>query len=163
MPQEIFIILGSPNSPSGKLSTISLGRLNHCLINYKKRDLIICTGGWGSHFNTAEQSHAYYAKKFLIEKGIPENAFLDFALSSNTVDDAVKSKSILDNLSPYIITVITSDYHLKRVELIFKQILKMYNINFVGVISDLPKNEFDTLLKHETKSIQNIIENGLYY
>ena len=163
MPQEIYIILGSPNSPSGKLSAISLSRLNHCIINYKNDDLIICTGGWGSHFNTAEQSHAYFAKKYLLENGIPKDAFLEFALSSNTVDDAVKLRPILAQLKPAVYTVITSDYHLPRVQLIFNTILEKYDITYIGVASNLNTIDFKTLVDHEQRALQWIATNGLHF
>ena len=55
MQQDVFIILGSPNSPKGILSDISKTRLNWCIENYRKGNLILCTGGWGAHFNTAEK------------------------------------------------------------------------------------------------------------
>ena len=35
---------------------------------HRKGDLILCTGGWGIHFNTGSEAHAVYAKKLF--KGI---------------------------------------------------------------------------------------------
>lgn len=119
MKKEVLIILGSPNSPSGKLSDISLSRLNYCVNHYQTGNLILCTGGWGAHFNTSEHAHASLAKQYLIENGILEAVFLDFALSGNTVEDAVKAKEILSKLDNIKLTIITSDYHVNRVKLIF--------------------------------------------
>ena len=163
MYQEILIILGSPNSPNGDLGNISISRLNSCLNLYKKNTLIICTGGWGPHFNTSVHSHASLAKNYLIDEGVPEKAFLECALSSNTVDDAVKIIPIIKNLSHIKLTVITSDYHLERVKLIFNEILKGFTITYVGVESNLPKNSYDAIIEHEKKAIHSIQENGLYY
>ena len=163
MKKEVLIVLGSPNSPSGILSGISKSRLNHCKNLYKKGDLILCTGGWGEHFNTSISSHATYAKEYLIEKGLLEKDFLDFALSKNTVDDAVKIKPIISNLKNVHLTIITSDYHLNRVKLIFTEILEEYHMEFIGVASHLEKDEYHTLLKHENAAIKSIKENGLYY
>ncbi|MEP1489670.1 MAG: YdcF family protein [Algibacter sp.] len=163
MNNNILIVLGSPNSPSGKLSDISISRLNDCFNRYKKGDLILCTGGWGEHFNTSKKSHATYAKQYLIEKGILEEDFLDFALSRNTVDDAVKIKPIISKLEKSKLTIITSDYHLNRVKLIFTEILKNYTMDFIGIESNLNKEKFQEYMQHETTAINSIIQNGLYY
>ncbi|HUH27034.1 YdcF family protein [Gelidibacter sp.] len=163
MKKEVLIILGSPNSPSGKLSGISQSRLNYCVNHYQPGHLILCTGGWGAHFNTSEHAHASLAKQYFIENGIPEVAFLDFALSGNTVEDAVKAKEILSKLENIDLTIITSDYHINRVKLIFNEILKNYSMDFIGVESNLDKDVYDALVQHETKAINAILENGLYY
>ncbi|MDD7885289.1 YdcF family protein [Flavivirga sp. 57AJ16] len=163
MEKEVLIILGSPNSPSGKLSAISISRLNYCANRYQKGNLILCTGGWGAHFNTSKNSHASIAKQFLIKKGLLEEDFLDFALSGNTVDDAVKIKPIISKLGKVKLTIITSDYHLKRVELIFNEILEGYTMDFIGVKSHLEQEVYNTLVQHEKKAINSILKNGLYY
>lgn len=163
MKNTVLIVLGSPNSPEGVLSDISLSRLNQCLSIYKEGTLILCTGGWGAQFNTAPQAHAIYAKAYLIEKGVLESDILDLALSSNTVDDAVKIKTIVEPLDQCNLTIITSDYHLDRVKLIFNDILKPFDLHFIGVESHLNKSHYDTLVKHERKAISSILKNGLYY
>lgn len=163
MKKDVLIVLGSPNSPTGKLSEISISRLNYCAKIYQRGNLILCTGGWGDHFNTSTNSHASYAKQYLIEKGLLEEDFLDFALSRHTVDDAVKIKLIIAELENIKLTIITSDYHLKRVKLIFKEILESYIMDFVGVESSMSQEEFDTAVLHENKAINSILLNGLYY
>ena len=70
MQQDVFIVLGSPNSSTGVLSKISKSRLNYCVSHFKNDNLVLCTGGWGPHFNTSEQPHASYEKKYLIENDI---------------------------------------------------------------------------------------------
>ncbi|MGW9684581.1 YdcF family protein [Flagellimonas sp. 2504JD1-5] len=162
--KKILIVLGSPNSETGELSAISKSRLDCCLDLFKKKSLVLCTGGWGPHFNTAEHPHAYYAKKYLLQKGLPESAFLDFALSENTVDDAVKAKAILAKIKEEVsLTIITSGYHLERVRLIFNEILDGFALTFMGVPCTLDKEDYDTLLAHEKKAISVILKNGLYY
>ena len=163
MKKEVLIILGSPNSPSGKLSDISIGRLNYCVDHYQKGNLIICTGGWGEHFNISKKSHATFAKQYLIEKGLLEEDFLDFALSGNTVDDAVKIKPIISKLKKIKLTIITSDYHLNRVKIIFNEILENYTMDFIGVDSNLEQEAYNALMLHEKKAINSIVQNGLYY
>jgi hypothetical protein len=63
--------------------------LDFCLEIYQKNTLILCSGGCGALFNTASQPHAYCTKKYLVERGISGGCFLEFALSTNTVEDPV--------------------------------------------------------------------------
>ena len=162
--KNIVIVLGSPNSESGDLSDIAKNRLNFCLQLCLNRSMsILCTGGWGKQFNTTELPHAKYAKDYLISKGLKENQFLDYALSSHTVDDAVKAKEVLEEIECGEITIITSDYHLERVKLVFDEILSGYKKNYVGVANYLPKETEHMLIEHEKESVKSIKENGLYY
>jgi len=161
--KEILIVLGSPNSPSGELSDISKSRLDYCKKVHNNGKLILCTGGWGPHFNTSKNAHASYAKEYLLKKDISKNDFLELALSSNTVDDAVKIKSILSHLNNIKLIIITSDYHKDRVALIFNEILSEYEMKFMGVKSNLDKEKYDHLIAHEKRAIAAILESGLYY
>lgn len=163
MKKKILVVLGSPNSPEGELSAISKCRLDYCKSIFKEENLIICTGGWGPQFNTTKQSHAHYAKCYLIKKGLLEDNFLESALSKHTVDDAVKLIPILAEFENPMVTIITSDYHLDRVQLIFTKILNDYQLKFHGVKSDLDKIVYNALVQHEKKSIKSINAHGLYY
>jgi len=163
-PKEILVVLGAPNSPAGELSDIAISRLDALVNLYSDGKRILCTGGWGDHFNTSTQAHAVYAKKYLLNQGIPEAAFLEHALSANTVEDAVKSKIILSRLDNPSIAIITSDYHLKRVMLVFNEIFKGFDLRFVGVESGFLTAEQQTKLRaHEETATRAIIQNGLYY
>lgn len=163
MQKDILVVLGSPNSPEGLLSDISKSRLDYCKHIHNEGQLVLCTGGWGAHFNTSKHSHASYAKAYLIKNGLLEKDFLEFALSGHTVDDAVKVKPILSRFHNPNVIIITSDYHIERVKLIFEEILAAYKLEFVGVESNIDKEQFQLLVKHEKKRIHTIKENGLYY
>jgi len=131
---------------------------------YTENKKILCTGGWGNHFNTSPLAHAVYSKAYLRKKGIPEHAFIELALSANTVEDAVKSKIILSRLDNPGITIITSDFHLERVKLIFNEVLKGFEFQFKAVHSDfLDSKEREKLVAHEQAGIRTIIQNGLYF
>ena len=69
---EVIVVLGSPNFPDGTLGPIALDRLQVCLSIFNpKKHKILCTGGFGAHFNTSPVAHANYLKDFLILKGVP--------------------------------------------------------------------------------------------
>lgn len=163
MNQRILIVLGAPNSPEGILSATAKNRLDLCFKIFSENDLILCTGGWGKQFNISDKPHAYYAKKYLLKKGIVESSFSNFALSSNTVDDAVKSKEIISEYNHPRLLVITSDFHLNRAKLIFEEILSEDAISFVGAENNLSEQQLKQAVEHENKSIDHITKNGLYY
>lgn len=161
---KILIVLGSPNSDDGKLGAIALDRLDRCFeIFNSSENQIICTGGFGPQFNTTSKAHAVYAKKYLISKGIPEASFLSHALSSNTVEDAVKVKEILAKHNFDSLVVISSDFHLDRVRLIFDEILEGCSKEYIGVRHNFPSIFVDKLVEHEKKAIDNIVKAGLKY
>ena len=163
MIKEVLIVLGAPNSPAGKLSKISKSRLDYCANLFSPGKLILCTGGWGQHFNTSKEAHAVYSKRYLLNKGLSEKSFLDNALSENTVDDAVKTAAIVSSFEEVTLTVITSEYHLERVKLVFNEVLAGFKINYEGVPNPVTGKELKALIEHEQKAIAGIKKNGLYY
>ena len=160
--KEVLIVLASPNSPQGKLGDIALDRLNCCLSMFNpKENLILCTGGFGKNFNITNKPHAEYAIEYLVGKGINKAFFMGIAMSSNTVDDAVKVKEILSN-SKFSVKIITSDFHLERVKIIFEQILIGVQKEYYGVGHKLSIKIKHELLEHEKKAIEEIEKNGIY-
>lgn len=160
--QEIVIVLGAPNSTTGELSSIAQSRLNHCVSIYKTGMRVLCTGGWGEQFNTTPTAHAEYAKNYLIKKGIPVGSFLDSVYSANSVEDAVKTKQVINGIDAKLM-IITSDYHLERIKLIFNKVLSTYECSYIGVKTGLPDGELDKLIAHEKQAVTSILNNGLYY
>jgi uncharacterized SAM-binding protein YcdF (DUF218 family) len=162
--KNAIILLGSPNSPKGRLSKIAIGRAKKCLeIFNPDLDMILCTGGFGVHFNTSDKPHAAYLKRYLVRKGIAENAFLPFANSSNTVQDATKSKEILLEFGATKATIITTEYHLRRVQLIFDEILAKIVKTYIGIPNNMSLKSLQKFEQHEEKAVAGILRDGLYY
>ena len=161
---EVIVVLGSPNFPDGTLGPIALDRIKDCLgIFDPTKHKILCTGGFGAHFNTSPVAHANYLKDFLIQKGVPSTAFLPLALSSNTVEDAVMSKSILKEVEYKNLIILTSEYHLARVKFIFTEILKDFNLSFNAVTHHSIDDVLEPLIQHEKVAMDLLNSNGLYY
>jgi len=161
---EVIVVLGSPNFPDGTLGPIALDRLQGCLTIFDPiQHKILCTGGFGAHFNTSPIAHANYLKNFLIEKGVPPTAFLPLVFSSNTVEDAVMSLSILKHYEFKDLLIITSEYHLARVEFIFTEILKDFVLNFKTVKHHSIDDLLEPLIQHEKVAMEQLKSNGLYY
>jgi uncharacterized SAM-binding protein YcdF (DUF218 family) len=162
--KNVIILLGSPNSSKGWLSKIAIGRAKKCLeIFNPDTDIILCTGGFGVHFNTSDKPHTAYLKRYLMRQGIAENAFLPFANSSNTVQDATKSKEILIEFGATKAMIITTEYHLKRVQLIFDEILSDIEKTYVGVPNNMTLKSLQKFEQHEEKAVAGILRDGLYY
>lgn len=162
--KNVIILLGSPNSAKGRLSKIAIGRAKKCLeIFNPKTDEILCTGGFGLHFNVTSTPHADYLKRYLIKKGIASTHFLRFANSSNTVQDATKSKEILLENDIKKVSIITTEYHLERIQLIFNEILSAFDKSYFAVPNNMSKKSLKKFETHEADAINEILKNGLYY
>lgn len=159
---HIILVLGAPNDESGNLSQIALDRLEcaYSLYTNNEHTRILCTGGFGEHFNKSIQPHAYHAKRFLISKGVREADFLEFASSSNTVEDFRKSKSIIEKESPAILLIVTSDFHMERVKILHDLILNYPAVVFIPAKSSLMEIELIPLINHEKKAIKQLRDNN---
>lgn len=160
----VIIVLGSPNFPDGTLGPIAIDRLRACISIFNSQiHKILCTGGYGAHFNTSALPHSYYLKNYLIKNGIPENSFLPEVFSSNTVEDAVMSEVILQDYDFKDLLIITSQYHQARVKFIFTKILKGFSINYWTVTHQDIDEQLIPLINHEKKALHQIKSNGLYF
>lgn len=140
---DVIIILGSPNDEKGNLSNIALSRCNHAIEvhSFYPDASILCTGGFGEHFNTTKKAHGFYTSNYLKSKGIPESRFLDIALSSYTFEDATLSRPILYSVNAKNIILITSDFHMERAFLLFSHIMPDINFKKSPSKTFLPENE----------------------
>ncbi len=156
---NIMLVLGAPNSDTGKLSEIAINRLDTAQRFYTHNQdfYICCTGGFGLHFNTTATPHAQYAKQYLIDKGISEQKFLELVLSSHTMEDALLAKPLVEKYTPRTVVVITSDFHMKRASLFFKHVFKHQNLIFVEALSTLDLTTLETLKAHEVKAIERFL------
>ncbi len=130
----VLIVLGSPNDASGRLSSIALQRLGRAQTEHARHPdyPILLTGGFGAHFNQSERPHAEHARAFLVSQGVPRDAFLEFALSSNTIEDASFSEPIVERIRPGCLVVITSDFHLPRARHVFDRVFGTLPVRYVG-------------------------------
>lgn len=161
---ELIVVLGSPNFPDGTLGPIAIDRLHGCMSIFDpEKHKILCTGGFGSHFNTSPFAHANYLKNFLIENSVPENAFLPLALSGNTVEDAVMSKLILKDYEFKDLLIITSEYHVARVKFIFSEVLIGFILSFKAVKHHSMDDILEPLIRHEKLAMDQLHLHGLYY
>jgi len=161
--EGLIIILGNTNSKKGKLSSIAKERLDLGYKTFlkKKTYKILLTGGFGDHFNKAKSPHAHYAKQYLIKKGLPRSCFVKFAMSSNTVEDALFSEELIERYEPDKLIVITSDFHKARVKFIFNYFIDK-KITFLTSKTNTSENKLRKLKTHEKHALKILRKNGIY-
>jgi uncharacterized SAM-binding protein YcdF (DUF218 family) len=151
-----ILVLGSINDEHGVLSPISQSRCDKALEVYQANpsSYLLCTGGFGENFNVTSLPHAVYTRRYLCTKGIAQDTFLEIAPSRFTVEDATLSKPILLTNGCSNLIVVTSDFHMDRVKLIFNHFLPEFDIEFVEADTPLPKTAVQRLVAHEVFAIE---------
>jgi uncharacterized SAM-binding protein YcdF (DUF218 family) len=102
-------------------------------------DILTMSGNHGSTDKDAIYTQAEAMKRYAIELGVPERYILKEEYSLDTISQAVfvREKVLVPNNFGDII-VLSSDYHMDRIEKIFDLILgNDFDINFIGVYTDL--------------------------
>jgi uncharacterized SAM-binding protein YcdF (DUF218 family) len=144
---DVGILLGgfTKSTKTGKLEVNERGdRLVQTIALYKKGIIkkIMISGGSGKLFGE-ENLEADLTYSYLKEIGVADSAIIRENKSRNTIENAKYSLEILNKINPQAkILVISSAWHLPRVEMIFNKIAKRklnyYPTDFLG------KTDFDT-------------------
>ncbi|MNG67772.1 hypothetical protein D3C87_736970 [compost metagenome] len=153
---NIILVLGAPNDAQGNLSQMAQDRLN-CALNLHLANpgfRILCTGGFGAHFNTTERPHYFYAYQFLIERGIPEQALEEGILSTNTITDFQLVKELVLLKKPDLLIVITSDFHMERAQILYRRYIGYSKVVFIPAVSSLSEEELAPLIAHESRAVK---------
>lgn len=164
--QVFILILGSPNDEAGNLSEMGKGRVRLGFETYRTlagNDCrLLLTGGYGEHFNTTPQPHAYYTRKLLLEMGVPAEHIVEFAESRNTVDDALQSRPIVEKYGVERLVVVSSDFHMTRVRFVFERVFPDKQLEFLGAhyLESCTAEERDRLLAHEARELTSLKERG---
>jgi uncharacterized SAM-binding protein YcdF (DUF218 family) len=150
-----IVVLGSPNDNFGNLSTIAISRADKAYSEFCSTDdcKVLCTGGFGQHFNTTDVPHGKYVQNYLISKGVLKSSFIGIALSSFTIEDATLSKLILEKNSIMQVVLVTSDYHMNRARLVFSQIQPSIKFTYSEAKILMDSNSYKKLQQHEQKAI----------
>jgi uncharacterized SAM-binding protein YcdF (DUF218 family) len=156
--EGLVLILGEANDDGGNLSEISISRLEKGIEACKSNPgyKILCTGGFGEHFNRTDLPQAAYAVRYLQEHGIPLEDIVEIAESRDTKEDATKARKIVDNYKITNLIVVSSDYHMGRVRRIFEHVFAGYKIQFLESKTAVPKKERDKLIAHEKSAMKRL-------
>ncbi|ESP94747.1 MULTISPECIES: YdcF family protein [Pseudoalteromonas] len=148
---SVIIVLGHKNDQYGQLSPLSIARCQLALdvLDSDQTSKIICTGGFGKNFNQTKASHAKYNRQYLIRHGVAQNQFLEDAHSRFTIEDATLTYPLLSMHKATKIIIISSDFHIPRVKLIFDFVMPSIDKTYLPANSPASQKELLRLQQHE--------------
>ncbi|AOT15596.1 YdcF family protein [Pseudoalteromonas luteoviolacea] len=148
---KVIIVLGHKNDNQGHLSPLSIARCELALELFKSQQnsRLICTGGFGANFNQTAIAHADINQQYLINNGIKAAHFLPNALSRFTIEDATLTYPILKQLNVPQVDIISSGFHISRVQLIFDRVMPSIIKNYLSAPSPISSQALHRLEKHE--------------
>ena len=129
---KTILLLGASNDANGELSQMAIDRLECAYSIYANNPDIrfLCTGGFGEHFNTTQMPHAEYLRQWLLLKGVMNCMSID------------------------LLIVVTSDFHVERVRMLYEMFIRHENVIFIPATSALSSNELHARMAYEEKAIQ---------
>jgi len=157
--ENLIVILGHANDLQGKLSEIAISRLDAGVEVYheEQRPSILLTGGFGEHFNQTKLAHAFYAKKYLSSNNILSESILNpFILSSNTIEDGLFAKPVIEDIAPKQVFLITSEFHMPRALFIFQRELRLMKIKGCPSHSPISPSILVELSAHESRQLSRL-------
>ena len=147
-----IMVLPSGIKENGKLSEFTEKRLNKALSLWSKKrrnfDYLVLCGKYSVLVNKelkyteARQMYKQAKKKVKKSKILLENK------STDTVLNFIESLELIENKGIKEITIVTSEFHVPRVEYVAKGILRGVKIKIAGV-SDGKEKEISSILKEK--------------
>jgi uncharacterized SAM-binding protein YcdF (DUF218 family) len=121
---------------------------------------LLATGGYGGHFNTTPLPHAHYVVQHMLAQGVATEDLLPIVESRHTVDDAAMTREALGPLDVTSLCVVTSEFHMPRVRLIFGCFYDPARLSFFGTPDVGSTDEMQQRKAHEAESIATIRRQG---
>ncbi|WP_283710477.1 YdcF family protein [Pseudoalteromonas prydzensis] len=152
----VIILLGAPNNSDGSLTAIAKSRCDKAYQIFLQQPYckLLCTGGFGAHFNTTNIAHGDLTKAYLIKLGVPASAFLPVALSRFTFEDATLAQPILASAGAKKAILVSSEFHIARVHYVFSHVFPHIEFICEAAITPLPKAELEQLAAHEEHAME---------
>ncbi len=150
---KCLVVLSHLMSKDCMLGVESVARCELAIKKFNTEDYnFIITIGWDYRADCTT-SISDVVKKFILENShISESSILSLASSRDTVGDAYYCLKYLFNTPVDELHVVTSDYHVNRVELIFNKIFNQRLIIKVFGAKTAANND-SSVLMHERQSI----------
>lgn len=157
MVRDVVIVLGAPNEPDGTLSPIARARADRAIAELGRRDdaVILPTGGFGEHFNRADEVHHVYVRWYLEAAGIDPARILPGVNSSSTDEDAAMTAAVLGEGDTAV--VVTSEFHVPRAKAIFSRAMDGRTLEFVAAPNGVDPDALRPLLDHEIEALGRMV------
>ena len=156
---SIVIVLGYKNHPDGTLHPISQQRARKAFevtqecTSQQTPVKLLCTGGFGRHFNQNINSHGLLVQKYLEKMGLKKQLFLPIIASQNTYEDGKLCAEQLSNESVNELILVTSDFHIQRGFLWLNHFCPQLSITCAPAKTKTNDIELKKLLAHEKQAI----------
>ena len=148
---KIVVVLSHKMKQGGKLENESKARADLAIKTFFNNNCdFILTLGWDYRQDSnIPIAHAF--SSYIKDKRVSAEKIISDINSRDTVGDAIFSKIILmREYNPKKIYVVSSDYHIQRVEIIFRSIYQdQFDLEFLSCHIDKDKN-------HETKELKSL-------
>lgn len=166
---DVIIVPGSGLTKNWSLPDSVTTRLGYVASLYKEKisEKIIVSGKWSINWDIEGKipptTEAEEMKKYLVELGVESNDIFKEEESKDTIGNAYFCK--IDVLVPNNfskILIVCADYHLERVEFLFKKILGgKFNIDFQTTPTEKGKDSNLLKIQHEILKVQKKFLNGM--
>jgi len=160
----VIIVLGSQNDARGRLSTMGLSRVSKALEVFHKQPSykLLLTGQFGWNFNRTKTPHSEYMKRYFLKHGVPAEDIFPSATSTNTIEDLVLAKQIIDKHNIKDIILVTSSFHMPRAHLIAQKVFGgRYKIHCIKASDNISPLYRAAHLMHETLRIMQLKTSGI--
>ena len=162
-----IVVLGGGVNLRGEIPKTVYQRLDKALEVYQKNldknPKIIVSGKYSFLYQQINQfPHYTEAEKmasYLIKNGVPKKQIILEKKSKDTIGNAYFVKKIFLKKNEKKGIIITSNFHLERVKYVFDKIFgKYYQLDFIGVKEDLPKEKEKEVLERQKKVLEKTKE-----
>lgn len=117
---DVIIILGAGTRVDGTPNRPQTRRVRHAATLYQRgiAPYLLCTGGLTDNH---PKSEAQTCIDLLRSLGIPESAILSEHISTNTMENVIESRKVMDAARLRTAVVVSDDFHLFRAEWLFHE------------------------------------------
>lgn len=119
---DVIVVLGAGLRRDGEAGPALRRRATHAAILYEQgyASRIICSGGFP--FRTIPRSEAQACREVLVERGVPFEAVILEEQSRSTEENAVYTKTIMQENGWQTALVVSDPFHMFRAGIIFSQV-----------------------------------------
>jgi len=128
----------------GQLSPVAISRLETALAYFghleegeRAQTKLVTTGAFGV-FNPSPMPHGVLMARYLVSRGLPEDAVLPYIPSNGTIEDGLGAAKLLSEagMAPekLVLVLVTSRFHMERARCIFARALP--GVDLLAVADD---------------------------
>lgn len=117
---DVIIVLGAGTRNDGTANRALARRVRHGVTLYQRglAPYLLCTGGYT---NGHPKSEAEVCADLAAKLGVPQNMILQDRTSTNTLENVIESRKLMQPLNLKTAVVVSDNFHLFRAEWLFNE------------------------------------------